>query len=537
MTTFFSNSFRALFSAGLVTLSLAPQVGAQQTAAERSSYEKTSSWSDVMGFLGELERETGDIRVGTLAVSVEGRTVPWVLAARPMVDGPVAARMGGKPVVYLQGNIHAGEVEGKEAAQMLLRDLTVGPLHSLLDSVVLLVVPIYNPDGNDAFGPGDENRSEQNGPPVVGLRPNGQGLDLNRDYVKMEAPETRGAARLINRWDPDLFVDLHTTDGSYHGYALTFSPGLNPNLSEAGRFVRDHFLPTVRRRMKNRHGREIFPYGNFRNQNPDSLNQGWYTYDPRPRYGTNWFGLRGRMGILSEAYSHAPFAERVAATYDFVHEILSLAAEEADSLRALHRSADAWRPDSVAVAARRAPPVTRDVVAEITLPAEDGAGPFARRRQTGEFRTVSMPVYDRFEPAHLEPRPAAYLLPPRLGPVVELLLRQGVRVRRLTEEWQGPVEWFAVDSVRAAGRVFQGHRIVSLTGRWRTADRTAEAGWYLVATDQRLGVLAAYLLEPAAHDGVVAWNFLDRDLAAGKPYPILRVRGPVLVESVLQEDE
>ena len=203
-----------------------------------------------------------------LPVTTEGRTLPWVLAARPMVDGPITARRSGKPVIYLQGNIHAGEVEGKEAAQMLLRDLTVGPLATLLDSVILLVVPIYNADGNERFGPVAEHRPGQQGPELVGLRPNGQGLDLNRDYVKMEAPETRGAAALINDWDPDFFIDLHTTNGSYHGYALTYSPGLNPNSSQANRYIRDHFLPTIRERVRARHGKDIFDYGNFRNQNP-----------------------------------------------------------------------------------------------------------------------------------------------------------------------------------------------------------------------------------------------------------------------------
>ena len=194
-------------------------------------------------------------------------------------------------MIYLQANIHAGEVEGKEAAQMLLRDLTLGPLAPLLDSLVLLVVPIYNVDGNEALASGDTNRPGQHGPALVGRRANGQGLDLNRDYVKMEAPETRGAAALLLRWDPHVFVDLHTTNGSYHGYALTYSPGLNPNATAANDFVRDRLLPVLRSRMTERHRRATFPYGNFRNQHPDSLAQGWETYDARPRFGTNWIGL------------------------------------------------------------------------------------------------------------------------------------------------------------------------------------------------------------------------------------------------------
>ncbi len=506
---------------------------AQETVAESSGYIETSSYADVMAFLDTLQHRTGDLRVGTLAVSTEGRTIPWVLAARPMVDGPVAAPRTGKPVIYLQGNIHAGEVEGKEAAQMLLRDLTVGPLATLLDSLILLVVPIYNVDGNERFGPGEEHRPGQNGPLRVGLRPNGQGLDLNRDYVKMEAPETRGAAQLINLWDPDFFVDLHTTNGSYHGYSLTYSPGLNPNGGEANAYIRDHFLPTVRERVRQGHGLEMFWYGNFRNQNPDSLDQGWYTYDPRPRFGTNWFGLRGRMAILSEGYSNAPFRERVDATYVFVREILGLAAEESSRIAEINQTADAWRPDSVSLRAQFTPPTTQDVIAEITEPADGGSGPFARRVRTGTFRTVAMPVYDRFSATRAEAVPAGYLLPPRLSDAVELLVRHGIRVRRLNEQWSGTVEAFPVDSVAVASRTFQGHRTVRLQGHWEPRKHEAHRGWYYVSTDQRLGTLAAYLLEPASADGLVNWNFFDRHLARGRDYPVVRITAVPLVSSTL----
>src|SRR6185503_17688749 len=139
---------------------------------ERTNYAQTSSHADVVAFLDSLQRLGAGIRVGRLGVSPQGRPLPYVIASRPLVDGPAEAQRSGKPIVYVQGNIHAGEVEGKEAVQMLLRDLTLGSLRPLLDSVVLIVVPIYNADGNDAFGPQERNRAGQNGPAIVGLRSN-----------------------------------------------------------------------------------------------------------------------------------------------------------------------------------------------------------------------------------------------------------------------------------------------------------------------------------------------------------------------------
>lgn len=469
---------RAALPAALLLLP-GPPLHAQTTHAERSTYRETSTNADVVAFLDALRTRGASIALDTLALSPMGRAVPYVVASRPLIEGPTDAARSCKPVVYLQANIHAGEVEGKEAAQMLLRDLTLGPLAPLLDSLILLVVPIYSVDGNEALAPGDTNRPGQNGPALVGRRANGQGLDLNRDYVKMEAPETRGAAQLLLEWNPHLFVDLHTTNGSYHGYALTYSPGLNPNATAGNDFVRDRLLPAVKGRMARRHGRATFPYGNFRNQHPDSLAQGWETYDARPRFGTNWIGLRGRMAVLSEAYSRGALGAR--------------------------------------------PAGDAPVIAEITEPAGQGNGGYARRRRSGVYRTIEMPVYDRFVAARREAMPEAYLIPESLAPVADLLRRHGIDVVRLRGWASGPLEAFSVDSV-LRGPLFEGHLPVRVEGRWSETAENAAAGWHLVRTAQPLGVLAAYLLEPALEDGVVTWNLLDTRLTAGRPYPILRSR-------------
>jgi hypothetical protein len=516
----------------LLAVAAPSAAAAQTTRAERTDYRETSSHADVLAFLDSLQTSGAAIRVGTLGQSPEGRRIPYVIASRPLVARPADAHRSGKPIIYIQGNIHAGEVEGKEAAQMLLRDLTLGSLRPLLDSVILIVVPIYNVDGNEALAPGSRNRPGQNGPDTVGRRANGQGLDLNRDYVKMEAPETRGSMALLDAWDPDLFLDLHTTNGSYHGYALTYSPGLNPNSTPANDYVRERFLPTIRERMRRRHQQETFWYGNFRNQTPDSLVQGWETYEATPRFGSNWMGMRGRLSILSEAYSNADFPTRVSATYNFVREVLSLAAEQRTTIKSLIVAGARRSADSVGVRSRLAPPTRQDVIAELTEPADDGAGPFARRQRTGAFRTIRMPVFDRFVAVRKEARPAAYLIPATLDTLVTLLRRQGVTVERLARGWSGEVEAFAIDSVVPGRGRFEGHIATRLAGQWGAARAgKADAGWFVVRTDGPLGSFAAYLLEPASEDGFVTWNFLDRELRAGGEHPILRVRRPLATET------
>ena len=157
--------------------------------------------AEVLAFIDSLTHRGAKMTVGTLGESPQGKRLPYVILSRPLVTTPAAAKATGKPD-YIQGNIHAGEVEGKEAVQMLMRDLTLGKLKPLLDSIVVIFVPIYNADGNDAFGPQDINRSEQVGPELVGLRANGQGYDLNRDYVKQDAPESLASLALVTKWIP-----------------------------------------------------------------------------------------------------------------------------------------------------------------------------------------------------------------------------------------------------------------------------------------------------------------------------------------------
>jgi dipeptidyl-peptidase-4 len=236
-------------------------------------------------------------------------------------------------------------------------------------------------------------------------------------------------------------------------------------------------------------------------------------------------GLRGRLAILSEGYSNADFRTRASATYNFVHEILNLAAEQRETIKSLVLASNRRRPDSVAVRSVLAPPTTQDVIAEITRESGEGSGGFARRQRTGGYRTVRMPVFDHFVAARKELLPAAYLLPPRFTELVELLRRQGILVDVLHEAGSAPTEVFTVDSL-SVGALFEGHRTIQAEGRWSNepTNTTLAAGWYLVRTDQPLGVLAAYVLEPASEDGLVTWNLLDRELQAHAPSPILRLR-------------
>ena len=515
-----------------------------QTRAERSNFTETSLYADVMTFIDSLRSmDTGAVHVDTIGTSTQGRSIPMVVVSRPLVRNAADAKRLNRPIVLVQANIHGGEVEGKEALLSILRDLTFDRYANALDSIVLVAVPIYNPDGNDSIGPQQRNRGSQNGPAMVGMRANGQGLDLNRDYIKADAPETRASLDVFRAWDPDVFVDLHTTNGSFHGYALTWAPPLNPAARFTGPFLRDTVLPELRTILRDRLRMETFPYGNFVSQ--DSAERGWFSYDHRPRFGTNYYGTRGRMGILSEAYSHDPFNTRVASTYGFVMELLSLIANNAVDFVETSRDADRRTTGfSTAPAAAPSPPIairsrltTKARTAEVLVEEIERTGDSVRTepglrpgvRRTGRVRSVQMPVYDRFEPVLEQRLPYAWVIPAAQAPLLEHLRRHGVFVERAAVAGTVRAERFLIDTVVREARTFQGHQEVRLEGRWETVDSMAlDTSAYVIRGGHPLGILALYLIEPQSDDGLVTWNFLDPWLppagaASGAPYPIVRV--------------
>ena len=513
-----------------------------RTRPELTNYRETSHYSDVRSFLDSLRTLRAPLAFGSIGKTSEGREIPFVIASRPLVYTPSEARRLGRPIVYVQGNIHAGEVEGKEALLALLRDLTFADKANALDSIVLIAVPIYNADGNERFASQSVTRTEQNGPEMVGVRANAQSLDLNRDYVKAEAPETRASLIMFNTWDPDVFVDLHTTDGSFHGYALTYSPSLSPAAVFGGVYARDSLLPVLRERMRTRDGFEVFDYGNFVSDGrglvaDTTVAEGWETYDARPRFGTNYYGIRGRIGILSEAYSHDPLQRRIASTYAFVNEILSLVAEKGAAIRSLTARADsqplAWgrSPDSLQMVAVRSEvistPRMMDVIKEDIEKTGDSSltqpGVPRGQRRTGRFRPIRMPVYDRFTSTLNRTPPAAYVVAPEDTAVVTLLRLHGIRVDRSDTAWTARGESFVIDSITTAQRAFQGHHEVRLTGHWERGLQTLPPKSFIVSTAQPRGALIVYLLEPESDDGFTTWNLFDTRLQKGGRFPVKRI--------------
>lgn len=556
------------------------------TRAERTNFAETSHYDDVVAFLDSLKLLGATIATGSIGKTIEGRDLPYVIASRPLVSTPAEARRLNRPVAYIQANIHAGEVEGKEAMQSLLRDLLFDKHKNVLDSIVLIVQPIYNADGNEKWGPQAHNRGAQNGPELVGTRQNASGWNLNRDYIDADAPETRGAFAMFNAWNPDLFMDLHTTDGSIHGYDLTYSPPLTPTAVNVIPYA-TKMLAEIRRRMLQRDGFYVNDYGDFSRPGvarpargtgrgapgdsaargrgavgrgfgargpsleqiiADSIpTRGWAfsTYESLARYGTNYYGLRNRLGILSEAFSHDPFARRVASTYAFVSEILSYVAEHRAEVMALGRQGDAkvvaWghSPASspkLALKSRMDTTRIEDVRVEEIVPLVDSAkreAGMGARQRTGIVKLVHMPVMASFTPTLTSTLPFAYAFDSTTArALVRILAVHGIEVERLDAPATVMIQDFAVDSVIDRGRSETSRMLKDVTGQWNAAARRSLIpGSYIVRAGQPRGLAAFYLLEPESEDGLMQWSFFDGIVAPHTVFPVARVTVPAAIHS------
>jgi hypothetical protein len=515
-----------------------------RTRAEITNYEETSTYADVQRIIAGLVSSSPLVHTESFGTTEEGRDMPLMVISEPKVATPEAARKLGRPLVFVQANIHAGEVEGKEAILMLARRLVSGDLRPLATQLVILIAPDYNADGNEKVNV--MNRTSQYGPVGgVGTRENGKGLDLNRDYMKLDSLEARALVGLMNKWDPHVLVDLHTTNGSYHANHLTYSPILNPNADDRLiAFSRDRLLPDIRKVMLDKHKWRTYYYGNFapeggggrESSRVDPANPGtttWRTFDHRPRFGNNYAGLRNRIAILSEAYSYLDFKGRVEVTEDFVEEIWRSAAANAKAIISLTTQADRQftaPPNARAVELgvdfeiRALPEKVGIFVGDVTKAPNPRSG-----REMLAMTEMAVPVamkdYGVFAATRSLPMPKGWLIPtnPRVTAAVERLRWHGVKVQEITTPAQVSVERFSISDYTRADRPFQGHREARLKGTFEKAQLSVAPGALFVPADQPLARLAFYLLEPETDDGLVTWNILEEGLAAGQTYPIYRV--------------
>lgn len=496
-----------------------------QTHAEATGYRETSLHAHVMQFYTALAgRNDPRFHLTSFGTSPQGRDLPLIVMSAQGLSTPEQARAAGLPVVLVINGIHAGEVEGKEGCQMLARDILDGKLAHLIEKLVLVIVGLFNPDGNDAIDP--ENRKlnlprleGQIGPKLVGTRVNGIGVNLNRDYMKQQAEEMRLLQqRVAHVWQPDFTIDTHATNGSVHRFAMTYDI---PHTVESGRpepiaYMRQHVMPAVTKALESNHQLLAGWYGNFvederaldarRDADPEApVTEGWMTYPHNPRFGSNYRGLSNRLDLLLECYSYLSFPERVRTTYATILEALTYVAGHADEIVQL-------------VAASRAP---RDRIAvRYTLEAFDEPIEIATmhpRVPDGTPTTVKVKYFSNFKGSVVVDRPAGYIVPVEMAAHLSL---HGITSESVSGERDVEVATVTGFQTEGGRKILEASEVGDLEVEWKRSPRKVPPGARLVRADSAVTV---YLCEPESDDGAVENGVISAPQRGGE-FPIWRVR-------------
>src|SRR5215469_11338212 len=499
------------------------------TPAEKSCYATTPDYAETMAYVERIRAAApGQVRVESFGKTGEGRDLDIVIASRDGVFDPVALHAAKRTIVLVQNSIHAGEMDGKDACLELLRDMVITKSQAaLLGRAVFVFIPMYNADGHERRSA--YNRINQYGPREMGWRANGTNLNLNRDYLKADAPETRAFMAMFHRWLPDFFVDNHVTDGADYQYDVTFTIDDGPNMPSAtAKWVDEVATPDLEKYV-DAHGHLAFPtYINLVNDNNPADGLG-FNEDP-PRFSTGYMILEGRPGMLVEMHMLKDYRTRVTGNYQILAGLMELMNRDADKVIALNAAADKEAaemgahplsnvkyPLAVGWGGQTTPTLFRGYKYTRELSAVSGA---MWVRYSHEPWNVSLPMQTGFKVTTETALPAAYIIPAQWTKVIDVLAAHQVEMTRTTAAWTGDVETYQCAGMAWQEPPFEGRHptfngeAMHDPGKFGSCVLVREKmsfppGSAVVRLNQRLSKVAAEWLEPAGPDSAMQWGFFD----------------------------
>ncbi len=487
-----------------------------RTHAEITGYRETPRYRETIEYCRRLAEASPLIRYESFGKSGEGRELPLLIAAEDECFAPRSVRPDDKAVILIQACIHSGEPDGKDAGLALLRDVAITKIYpDLLKRVVLLFIPIYNVDGHERVSP--FNRINQNGPVEMGWRGTTTNLNLNRDYMKADTPETRAWLALWNKWSPDLFIDCHVTDGADYGSVITYH-------FEHHAGIADSVLEWERDVIQGRVAPATEAAGSVTSwylefiDNRD-LTLGMRDFNGSPRFSTGYVPLRNRPAILIETHMLKEYRARVLGTYDFLRFALAEVNENPARLVNAGRQAD----ESTMSWGRHHDP-SRQFPLRFEL--TDYARPFHLRAVESktamsdisgtlwvEFGTepleLTVPMRDTFRVVRAVSPPLAYIVPPQWHKVIQNLRYHGLELRRTTETAEVEVESYRFQDAQWAMTPFEGRFLTTVRAEPTIERRVFPAGSIVVPIAQPLAKVAISLLEPEAPDSLTVWSFFS----------------------------
>ncbi|MBZ4415343.1 M14 family zinc carboxypeptidase [Myxococcus sp. RHSTA-1-4] len=500
----------------LLALTLTQAPPPLTTVAEQSGWKRTGRYAEVESLCRALPRAfPGKVRCDTLGTTPEGRPLLALVASADGTLTPAAAVKKGRPVVFFQGGIHAGEIDGKDAGFWLLRDMLTGTaLPGVLKGVTAVFVPVFNVDGHERFG--TNHRPNQVGPEEMGWRATGQNLNLNRDYVKADAPEMVALLKYLHAWDPLVYADLHVTDGAR--FEPDVSVSLEPQKSgpEGLRVLGVKLREELFTELESLGHQPLEFYPAFLED--DDPASGFAYGVPPPRFSHAYWAVHHRFGVLVETHSWKPYAQRVKATRNVVAGLLRLVARDGAALRAAVKAAD---EESASGRVREVVLGWEHTEMSRTLAfrgyayeraASDVSGQPWIRYDDSKPRVWNVPYFADIRPALTVALPSGgYLVPPaHAAKVEEKLTTHGLRFQRLTRAVPAAeAEQFRATDVKWGAQSVEGRQTLAVKGAWERTTHALPAGTLYVPVAQPGVELVAHLLEPTGPDSLLAWGFFN----------------------------
>ncbi len=483
------------------------------THFEKSNQLESPDYENSLKYFQKFVDKTPFVKIKTIGLTPQGREIKVIIVSKDKAFTPELAKKTGKPIILIQNGIHPGEIEGKDACMLLLREMLITKeKENFLDKVILLIIPVLNVDGHERVSP--FNRPNQNGPKKMGWRTNALNQNLNRDYLKADSPEIRSFLNLFNDWLPDFMIDNHTTNGADYQYHVTYGIETHQNIDKGlVNWINNKYLPYLLDNVEN-DGFLVGPYMEFKD---GTIESGILDLPSAPRFSHGYCATQNRVCLLVETHSLKPFANRVFSTKSMMEHSIKFINDNYKEIVLLNRQADKVTINNYLVDKKKFPLVLAgngkfdkflfkgfewfDEHSEIT-----GS---TVRRYTNNPMEIEIPIFNKANSLRKINVPIAYLIPRQFENIIEVLKSHQIKFERIKKNTKLKMEKYKFESVKFAPNPYEGRQQVSINCTPFTALENVEAGTVIVYTNQRQLRVIVNLLEPEAPDSFVRWGFFN----------------------------
>lgn len=483
------------------------------TYFEQSDYLDSPSYSETMQYFKKIADYSDKVQLFSFGISPQGRNLNAVIISEKKKFSPTELKATGLPLVMIINGIHSGEIEGKDASMLLLREILITKEKSYLtENANLMIIPIFNVDGHERSSP--FNRINQNGPTNIGWRTTAQNYNLNRDWMKADAPEMQAMLKLISEYDPDFLIDTHTTDGADYQYTVTYSVETYGNIFyETASWLNFEFIPFIEKRVSD-DGYLIHPYVSLKNWS-SGLDSGIVSWASAPRFSTGYMAIRNRPALLIETHMIKPFKDRVYSTRSLIEAALSFVNQNSTKLIRLNKKADELSISSIEDAFL---PLTFSPTARYI---EENFEGYEYKWEYSEISGTNRLIYSdtpaTFKVKHYNEIIAtdsvkiakAYLIPPEYGWITHKLRLHGIKFTELLNDTIVKATIYKLKNVRLSNDSYESHQLAHFQYETFTDSVKISSGYFFVPTNQKTSKVITHLLEPEADDSFVKWGFLN----------------------------